>query len=148
MLSKLLKYDLRANIKIFLFIWPAMLAVAGLQRLLLGLGHPGAHALLERLKRLADGLVAAAGPVGQPDAFASPVRLVWLDDDKILRFQPLQHARDCRVRQMEALLKVLRVHGLLLMQRQMVQNKRLRRRQIERQKLLIHILRDAVVEIP
>ncbi len=37
MLSKLLKYDLRANIKIFLFIWPAMLAVAGLQRLLLGL---------------------------------------------------------------------------------------------------------------
>ena len=37
MLSKLLRYDLRANIKIFLFIWPAMLAVAGLQRLLLGL---------------------------------------------------------------------------------------------------------------
>ena len=52
------------------------------------------------------------------------------------------------MRQMEALLKVLRVHGLLLMQRQMVQKKRLRRRQIERQKLLIHILRDAVVEIP
>ena len=28
MLSKLLKYDLRANIKIFLFIWPAMLGMA------------------------------------------------------------------------------------------------------------------------
>ena len=35
MLSKLLKYDLRANMKLFLFIWPAMLVVAGLQRLLL-----------------------------------------------------------------------------------------------------------------
>ena len=37
MLRKLLKYDLRANIKLFLFIWPAMLLLAGLQRLLLEL---------------------------------------------------------------------------------------------------------------
>lgn len=35
MLNKLLKYDLRANTKIFLIIWPAMLVFAGLQRLLL-----------------------------------------------------------------------------------------------------------------
>lgn len=41
MLSKLLKYDLRGNIKLFLFIWPAMLIVAGLQRLLLELDIQG-----------------------------------------------------------------------------------------------------------
>lgn len=35
MLNKLLKYDLRANTKLFLIIWPAMLLFAGLQRLLL-----------------------------------------------------------------------------------------------------------------
>ena len=34
MLRKLLKYDLRANMKLYLFIWPAMLLLAGLQRLL------------------------------------------------------------------------------------------------------------------
>lgn len=41
MMRKLLKYDLRANIKLFLFIWPAMLVVAGLQRLLLSLQVEG-----------------------------------------------------------------------------------------------------------
>lgn len=41
MLRKLLKYDLRANIKLFLFIWPAMLLLAGLQRLLLELPMTG-----------------------------------------------------------------------------------------------------------
>ena len=38
MLRKLLKYDLRANMKLYLFIWPAMLLLAGLQRLLLEAG--------------------------------------------------------------------------------------------------------------
>ena len=32
MLSKLLKYDLRANLKIFLFIWPAILVFGLLER--------------------------------------------------------------------------------------------------------------------
>lgn len=41
MLRKLLKYDLRANMKLFLFIWPAMLLLAGLQRLLLELPVTG-----------------------------------------------------------------------------------------------------------
>ena len=41
MLRKLLKYDLRANMKVFLFIWPAMLLLAGLQRLLLELPVTG-----------------------------------------------------------------------------------------------------------
>ena len=41
MLSKLMKYDLRGNIKLFLFIWPAMLVVAGLQRLLLEMDIQG-----------------------------------------------------------------------------------------------------------
>ena len=36
MLRKLLKYDLRANIKIFLFIWPAIIAFAFLERLVIG----------------------------------------------------------------------------------------------------------------
>ena len=31
-LSKLLKYDLRANLKIFLFIWPAILVFGLLER--------------------------------------------------------------------------------------------------------------------
>lgn len=41
MLKKLLKYDLRANMKIFLLIWPAMLLFTGLQRLLLCLKETG-----------------------------------------------------------------------------------------------------------
>lgn len=41
MLRKLLKYDLRANMKLYLFIWPAMLLLAGLQRLLLELPVTG-----------------------------------------------------------------------------------------------------------
>lgn len=41
MLSKLMKYDLRGNVKLFLFIWPAMLVVAGLQRLLLEMDIQG-----------------------------------------------------------------------------------------------------------
>ena len=44
MMRKLLKYDLRANIKLFLFIWPAMLLFAGLQRLLLNFHYEGALA--------------------------------------------------------------------------------------------------------
>lgn len=35
MLSKLLKYDLRANLKIFLFIWPAILVFGLLERVAL-----------------------------------------------------------------------------------------------------------------
>lgn len=35
MLRKLLKYDLRANIKIFLFIWPAIIVFAVLERLVI-----------------------------------------------------------------------------------------------------------------
>ena len=34
-LSKLLKYDLRANLKIFLFIWPAILVFGLLERVAL-----------------------------------------------------------------------------------------------------------------
>ena len=44
MMSKLLKYDLRANMKIFIIIWPAMLLFAGLQRLLLNFHYEGALA--------------------------------------------------------------------------------------------------------
>ncbi len=44
MMSKLLKYDLRANMKIFILIWPAMLLFAGLQRLLLNFHYEGALA--------------------------------------------------------------------------------------------------------
>ena len=33
MLSKLLKYDLRANLKIYLFVWPAIIALALIDRL-------------------------------------------------------------------------------------------------------------------
>lgn len=54
MLRKLLKYDLRANIKLFLFIWPAMLLLAGLQRLLLELPMTGflSHFLMSLLTGL------------------------------------------------------------------------------------------------
>lgn len=44
MMSKLLKNDLRANMKIFILIWPAMLLFAGLQRLLLNFHYEGALA--------------------------------------------------------------------------------------------------------
>ena len=44
MMRKLLKYDLRANMKIFILIWPAMLLFAGLQRLLLNFHYEGALA--------------------------------------------------------------------------------------------------------
>ena len=44
MMSKLLKYDLRANMKIFILIWPAMLLFAGLQRLLLNFHYEAALA--------------------------------------------------------------------------------------------------------
>ena len=37
MLGKLLKYDLRANLKIFLFIWPAIVVFSLLERLLVAL---------------------------------------------------------------------------------------------------------------
>ena len=51
MLRKLLKYDLRANMKLYLFIWPAMLLLAGLQRLLLVTGFLG-HFLMSLLTGL------------------------------------------------------------------------------------------------
>lgn len=54
MLRKLLKYDLRANMKLYLFIWPAMLLLAGLQRLLLELPVTGflGHFLMSLLTGL------------------------------------------------------------------------------------------------
>ena len=54
MMSKLLKYDLRANMKLYLFIWPAMLLLAGLQRLLLELPVTGflGHFLMSLLTGL------------------------------------------------------------------------------------------------
>lgn len=54
MLRKLLKYDLRANMKLYLFIWPAMLLLAGLQRLLLELPVTGflSHFLMSLLTGL------------------------------------------------------------------------------------------------
>lgn len=54
MLRKLLKYDLRANMKLYLFIWPAMLLLAGLQRLLLELPMTGflSHFLMSLLTGL------------------------------------------------------------------------------------------------
>lgn len=39
MLRKLLKYDLRANLRIFAFIWPAMLVFAMVDRLVIGLDN-------------------------------------------------------------------------------------------------------------
>ena len=50
-LSKLLKYDLRANLKIFLFIWPAILVFG----------------LLERVALMAD-LQVTGMEVGRPQA--------------------------------------------------------------------------------
>lgn len=58
MLRKLLKYDLRANMKLYLFIWPAMLLLAGLQRLLLEL--PVAGFLSHFLMSLLTGLMVLA----------------------------------------------------------------------------------------
>ena len=54
MLRKLLKYDLRANMKLYLFIWPAMLLLAGPQRLLLELPVTGflSHFLMSLLTGL------------------------------------------------------------------------------------------------
>lgn len=54
MLRKLLKYDLRANMKLYLFIWPAMLLLAGLQRLMLELPVTGflGHFLMSLLTGL------------------------------------------------------------------------------------------------
>lgn len=54
MLRKLLKYDLRANMKLYLFIWPAMLLLASLQRLLLELPVTGflGHFLMSLLTGL------------------------------------------------------------------------------------------------
>lgn len=41
MLSKLLKYDLRANMKIYLFIWPAVILFAIIERIAISVDLDG-----------------------------------------------------------------------------------------------------------
>lgn len=44
MFLKLLKYDFRANLKIYLFVWPAIIVLAGLDRLLVSVKYNGVGA--------------------------------------------------------------------------------------------------------
>ena len=81
------------------------------------------HMTLKRFECLPDGGVALTGAFGQADTLAAAVVPVRLKHDKVLCFQPLQHAGDGRVRQVEALFNVLWVDLLTLVQHKMVQDK-------------------------
>ena len=93
------------------------------ERLLLLIAHAGAHDALKCFECLPDGGVALPGAFGQADTLAAAVVPVRLKHDKVLCFQPLQHAGDGRVRQVEALFNVLWLDLLTLVQHKMVQDK-------------------------
>ena len=69
-LSKLLKYDLRANLKIFLFIWPAILVFGLLERVALmaelpsEIGFAEADAFLDAGAACVTHLFNAMSPLG------------------------------------------------------------------------------------